>query len=234
MRHSPTRRSLLSATGKGIRLADHQTDRPRHGGPLALSARSQQPHRVLRLAMVIGLAGAGFCLVLAMTGVVVALGAKAPRGPGSHSGSGRHARVDSKPETKAPRTSASHRRFHFPSSVPPIPAPVITPAKNGQAHADVVGLVIARYHGNESERRDNFAIGKPGDWGISWKYSCPRGQGSTFAIRAANGAAANSVELSASGRQGHGLSWSMSDPGTHSLIVTTSCDWVVKIVLPKT
>jgi len=230
MRHSPARRPLLSALGRSVRLADHQPERPRHGGPLALSARGQQPHRALRLAMLIGLAGAGFCLVLAMTGVVIALGANAAHRAGGKAAPGRHTNVDSVPVARAPRASASDRRFHFPSSVPPGPPQV----SGNRVRADLAGRPVAQYHGRGSERRDKFAISKPGDWGISWKYNCAQTRARAFAIRAGNGAAANSVELSASGRNGHGLSWSRNDPGAHSLIVTTGCEWTVRIVLPKT
>ncbi len=212
MRHSPTRRSLLSALGRSVHLADRTPDRPRHRGPLAVTPAARQRHRALRLAIVIGLAATGFCLVLGLTGMVVALGGSAPpaRSNSTLAGNSGPASVDSRPATGAPAASG-----------------------NGSARRYLIGTTVARYHGSGVGKRNKFTIDPPGIWGISWKFSCPRSPAGSFTIRAGDDNTANTVQLSAADRKGHGVSWQSRDAGSHSLVVITKCQWAIKIVLPK-
>jgi hypothetical protein len=174
-------------------------------------------HRLLRLAMVMGMAGAAFCLVLAMVGLVVALG-------------------DAGTAAKAPapsyRTSAlyrsdglghreGHRHRHRQD------------AAKAAAHRFQVGPTVASYQGNGSPRHERFRVRGIGNWGISWRFSCPKPRTGSFGVSEADGEAADETELTAYGPNGHGLSWRSHDPGDHSLVIISSCSWVVRVVLPK-
>ena len=243
MRHSPPRRSLLSAIGRSTRLADHTPERPRHGEAIRRPAPGQ-PHRALRLAMVVGLAGAGFCLVLAMIGAVVTIGGADPSNaaaspPTTRSGPG----ADSQsPSAGAPSTSANSKHYRA-QGWPTVPVAWRTlPPRGGRSGPAGrpgrtrpgrfrIGKTIARYRGTGPARRNKFQVRKPGDWGISWNFSCPPHAGS-FTIRAGNRMVTNSIEVSASGPEGHGMTWETRDPGAHSLMVITSCSWAVRVVLP--
>ena len=124
--------------------------------------------------MTIGMAGAGFCLVLAMVVLVVALGggastrpppsgaAHASNSPGELSGSG-------------------HQRYR--TTIVYEPRPV---AGNGSASAVRygLGLLVAEFRGVGSVQGEKFRITRPGDWGISWQFSCPQGHPGNLTVRA--------------------------------------------------
>jgi hypothetical protein len=226
MRHSPVQRSFLGGIGRRIRLASSEggrrhreqarpTGKPLPGGQLAPVFGPPPRHRLLRLAMVIGMAGAGFCLVLAMVGLVVVFG---------------DAGTDAKAPAPSYRTSAlyrpdgpDHRHGHRHGK----------DTAKAAAHRFQVGATVASYQGNGSARHERFRVRGIGNWGISWKFSCPKPRTGSFGVSEADGEAADGTELTAYGPNGHGLSWRSHDPGDHSLVIISSCSWVVRVVLPK-
>ncbi len=223
MRHSPARRSFLAGIGASVRLTERRGGEQQHGRSASFPAR-RSPRRMWRLAMAVGMTGAGFCLVLAVVVLVVALG------------------------------GGGHQRYR--TTIVYEPRPV---SGNGSASAVRygLGLLVARFHGAGSVRGDKFRITRPGDWGISWQFSCAQGHPGNLTVRAGHAATSNGrsegygkragkaanqpgsggqdsqVTFSASGHHGRGMSWYTSDPGDHTLEVISGCSWVIKIVLPK-
>jgi|HubBroStandDraft_1064217.scaffolds.fasta_scaffold172441_1 hypothetical protein len=253
MRHSPVQRSFLGGIGRRIRLAGPQrglrpaaqarhTGRPRHGSQLAPVLGPPPRHRLLRLAMVLGMTAAGFCLVLAMVGLVVALGhagtatkAPAPARDGTQAASGRPAQPG--PSARRPRspdpsyrTSALYRQDRPGHR---------EGRRRGQdtakaaAHRFQVGATVASYQGNGSARHERFLVRGIGNWGISWNFSCAKPGTGSFGVSEADSKAADEIELTAYGPNGHGLSWNSHDPGDHSLVIVSNCSWVVRVVLPR-
>ena len=214
MRHSGARRSILNAIGRRVRLADQVRPRPRHTGPLAPAVSGR--HRMLRLAMVVGLAGAGFCLVLAMVGLVVALGSTGASKAEQEPGAGRPVGLKLRPSADYRPDSGS------------LPDPGAR-----QARRFLAGKTIERFHGSGQVRRHVFQISRPGDWGVSWTFTCKAARPGSFTIGEHDDKVTNGVELSASGRKGHGIAWHFHDPGDHSLTISSSCSWAVSVVLPK-
>jgi hypothetical protein len=170
MRHSPARRSFFTRFGARIRLTDRRDNhqaQERSGAP-------RSPRRMWRLAMAVGIAGAGFCLVLAMIVLVVALSGGGP---------------STRPPPGIVQTSTSPRGLprdgHQPyrTTIVYEPRPV---AGNGAARAGryALGLLVAQFHGAGSERGDHFRIIQPGDWGISWQFSCPQGHPGDLTVSA--------------------------------------------------
>jgi hypothetical protein len=232
MRHSAARRSLLSAIGGRVRLADQIRDRARHTGPLAPSpARGQ--HRILRLVMVVGLAGAGLCLVLALTGLVVAIGAsRAPRAePKEGTSSGR-------PDALRLRASADYRPDHtdhpdHPDHTDNGRAGSPPDAAARRAGRFAVGTTIDKFRGAGLARHHKFKVSGPGDWGLSWTFTCPAKNSGRFTLSESDGKVTDDIELTASSPNGHGISWRLHDPGEHSLSIISDCSWIVRVVLPK-
>jgi hypothetical protein len=210
MRHCATRRSFLSAIGRRVRLADHAAG----------------PHRILRLAVVVGLAGAGFCLVLALIGLVVAMGS---------SGGSQAEQKDSAAGPRASgenwRTSADYRsdrtgsEDHDGGSLPGTGA--------RQARRFLAGATLDQFRGSGPVKRHKFQVSKPGDWGISWTFTCRAITAGSFTMSESGGNVTNGIELSASGPRGRGISWHLHDPGHHFLVIDSDCPWVVKVVLPR-
>ena len=176
MRHSPARRSFLARMGDRVRLTDRSGSRQRHEHAIAFPAR-WSGRRLWRLAMAVGLAGAGFCLVLAMVVLVVALGGGA----------------STRPPPRATRTSTSPselsgRGHRYRTTIVYEPRPV---AGNGSASAVRygLGLLVAQFRGAGSVRGDTFRITRPGDWGISWQFRCTKGRPGNLTIDADDSAA---------------------------------------------
>jgi hypothetical protein len=185
MRHSPAQRSFLARIGSNARLANR-------GRSVSYPA-PWSPRRMWRLAMAVGIAGAGFCLVLAMVVLVVALGG------GS----------STRPPPDASRTSTSptdlsgrgHQRYR--TTIVYEPRPV---AGNGSASAVRygLGLLVAQFHGAGSVRGDKFRITRPGDWGISWLFRCTRGHPGNLTVRADDDSTSNGKGEGYGRRLGHG------------------------------
>ncbi|HVB42968.1 MAG TPA: hypothetical protein VNF47_09725 [Streptosporangiaceae bacterium] len=175
---------------------------------------------MLRLAMATGTVAAGCCLVLAMVSLVVAMGqtrvdstasshafGDQPTGPGGTGGTGTGA---------SPGSSASPGSGH----------------DTGATGSIAVGATLARFSGTGMDRTA-FVVGKPGDWGLSWRFACFRTSGGFLAVHVDNVQSARHVRLSTSGSSGHGLAWSSRDPGRHSVTIMSDCAWVVEVVLPR-
>jgi hypothetical protein len=239
MRHSPASRSLVNDIGRRVRLADRAPARPRHAGPLAAEFGPSRPHRVLRLAMVVGMTGAGFCLVLAMIALVVTLGGPAVTSQG--------------PGRSAPRPPAAGQR-------------AVTGAARRPDRLQP-GQTIARYRSSGSARHEKFTVTGQGILGISWKFACQGRRAGTFTVSESDSEATRPgigrpdtvrpdtvrpdpvrpdpvrpdtgrpeivrLALSASGPRGQGLSWDTYATGVHSLMVSSNCSWDIRIVRPK-
>jgi|SRR5580658_3028636 hypothetical protein len=212
MRHSPARRSVLTRIGRRVRLADQARERPRHSGPLAQAFTGSGPRRTLRLAMLIGGAGACFCVVLAMIGLVVELG-----GPGPPVGRKTQVAVAPKKSETAGLRPAASAAYHLGSA-------------KGRFLA---GATVALYRGSGSVNSRKFKVREPGDWGIYWRFTCPLIRIGSFTMSETGSKDTKDIELSASGPNGHGISWHIHDPGDHSLTIISNCSWLVSIVLPR-
>jgi hypothetical protein len=233
MRHSLARRSMLSAIGARVRLADQVRDRPKHSGPLA-QAPVSGPHRILRLAMAVGLAGAGFCLVLAMIGLVVAIGdSHSPKAALHRAGHQGRATADQGNSTLTIPGKPGTARLHWRPSANVKHDGAGRAGRAGSASPLLVGATVERFQGRGSPRRHRFKVARPGDWGVSWKFSCPAIRAGRFALSETDGKVTNDIELSASDTREHGISWHLNDPGSHSLTILSNCAWVVQIVLPR-
>lgn len=123
--------------------------------------------------MAVGLAGAGFCLVLAMVVLVVALGGGAGTRPPPGA-----TRTSTSPSDLAGR---GHQRYR--TTIVYEPRPV---AGNGSANAVRygLGLLVAQFRGAGSVQGDKFRITRPGDWGISWQFRCTQGHPGNLTIDA--------------------------------------------------
>jgi hypothetical protein len=177
-------------------------------------------HRTLRLIMTTGAAGASMCLVLAIVMQITALHPAASR-PAASAASGT---TDGRPlgepgHNGVPQSASRHS----------VPGATIASyqgtgsGNHGSGPAD---------RGARSARRHPFEVGRPGAWGISWRYSCPRGVRGRFTVSDEHQGRTGDVEVSASGPSGRGTSWDVDDPGRHTLDIRSSCPWVIHVVLP--
>ena len=169
-------------------------------------------HRVLRLVIAVGTAATGVCLVIALTVLVVQLGATgvgrtAPRRPIAASQSG---------------NSTVSRRGR------PRPGPA------GPATRWIAGPAIASFRGTGPARHDHFAVSSPGTWGLSWSFSCPAPRSGFFRLTAKGTTTGDDVELDVAGPTGRGITWNTRDAGAHSLEVSSHCTWTARVVLPTT
>jgi hypothetical protein len=120
--------------------------------------------------MTVGMAGAGFCLVLAMVVLVVTLGGGASTRPppgAVHS------------STSPSELSGRGHRYR---------TTIVNEPVGGNGTASAVryglGLLVAEFRGVGPVQGDRFQITRPGDWGISWQFSCPQGQPGDLTVRA--------------------------------------------------
>jgi hypothetical protein len=245
MRHSPARRSILGQIGRKVRLTDHVHELPRN---------SPQTHRALRLAIAVCGAGAGFCVVLAMVTLVVALNGTSAS-PATARRSSPPAKVGSPATPHGLAAPVSHRTRAVRQVVPDTiyirygtSAERISAIYQYVADAEqlqfatpdaqlagkfAVAPVVAVYHGTGPRKLHSFRIAAPGEWGISWGFRCASRRPRSFGVQETGGRSPNGLTVSAFGPSGRGLSWNTLDPGTHELSVSTGCSWVVRIVAPS-
>lgn len=190
MRHSPARRSLFTRFGTSVRLTDRRHNHQAHERSGAFPA-PWSPRRMWRLAMAVGIAGAGFCLVLAMVVLVVALG-------GTTTGSPQRV---TRTSTSPSDASGGHSPYR--TTIVYEPRPVA-----GHGSASTVryglGLLVAQFHGAGSVQGRQFRITSPGDWGISWQFSCPEGHPGDLTVYAGHAATGNGRGDGFSHPLGHG------------------------------
>ncbi len=158
-----------------------------------------------------GTATAGVCLVLAMTVLVVRLGAAgiaptAPSSPIAASQSG---------------DSDSSRGGRWPT------------ASSGTARPWIAGPAIASFRGTSPVRHAHFAVRSPGTWGLSWAFNCPARRPGNLRLIAKGTASGDDVEIDVAGPTGRGITWNSRDAGDHFLDVNSDCSWTARVVLPK-
>lgn len=143
--------------------------------------------------MAAGIAGAGFCLVLAMVVLVVALGG----------GSGTRPPPDASRTSTSPADLSGRGHDRYRPTIVYEPRPV---AGNGSESTVRygLGLLVAQFHGTGSVRGDRFRITRPGDWGISWLFRCVQGHPGNLTVRANHASTSNGNGEGHGFRLGHG------------------------------
>lgn len=126
----------------------------------------------------------------------------------------------------------------------PSPAASDASGQAGPAARLMIGRTMATYRGAIPVSHRHFRVASPGDWGISWAFTCPASQHSRFVITVGgedSGDAGDHLRDDPDGRArvditgsaGHGIYWRTSDPGPHSLLIVSRCPWTVRVVLPR-
>jgi hypothetical protein len=124
----------------------------------------------------------------------------------------------------------------------PAPSPVASDASGqaGPAARLMIGRTMATYRGAGPMSHRHFRVASPGDWGISWAFTCPSGQHSRFVIRDGSEGSDDFREdsdgrarVDITGSAGHGIYWRTSAPGPHPLLIVSRCPWIVRVVLPR-
>lgn len=169
----------------------------------------------MRLALASGLAAAGLCLILGLTALAATLGtSKEPADPNNMV-----AAVKPVSNDGTPGTSAS-----------PPAAPGTSGDQRAQPHP---GRTIASLHGAGRTTRTHFQIGRPGTWGMAWRFTCVAGHTGHLIVKERPGVSGSNVGIGASGRAGAGTTWNIRDPGRHSLTIRSDCSWSLRLFLPR-
>lgn len=193
---------------------------PKHVSTSGPAGASSEPgfHRAVRLALAAGVVAAGLCLVLGMTVLAVTIGSSAAV-PADPDAVGRAFQPVSNQGTAArPGSSSSHHetRFH-------------------RAALPLAGRTVTTVHGGATApSRAVFPVATPGTWGLSWILRCRVGATGHLIVTEGTGPSPYAFEIDASGRSARGTSWHIRDPGRHSLTITSTCSWSIRIVLAKT
>jgi len=169
-------------------------------------------HRSLRLVIAVGSVAAGICLVLALTVLVVQLGATGVARTASNRPIVASQSGDTKPSLGGPVPTSS--------------------ASTGRRW--IAGPAIASFRGTGPARRDLFAVSSPGAWGLSWSFSCSARRPGHFQLSARGTTTGHDVDLNVTGPTGRGIAWTIRDAGAHTLDVSSDCSWTARVVLPKT
>ena len=205
VRHYRTRRSVLGERPPRLLRSGGS-----HAGPPGQAAARDDPwrsplRRRLRLIGAVGTAAGGMCLVLAMVALVATM-----------TGTG------------VPRRASSSVSGH-PSSHPGQPSH----RPESQAGHLLVGRTLAVYRGAGARKRSSFQLTRRGAWGISWGFTCPASHHGTFLMTEGGPGEKQDDQVDARGPAGHGVFWDTSDPGGHTLVVSSDCPWTVRVVLPR-
>src|ERR1022692_1790133 len=197
----------------------------RHGGLLPAGSRRSGLHRALRLIMAAAAAAAGLCFVVGLVAIVAAAGGTTKA---SDAGSARSIGPPSRGQggpgltpTATPTPSAPDQTGHPPARSRP------------GARQFTSGRTIDVFTGSGSGERGTFTVRKPGNWGLAWRFSCPRSQPGDFILGQTGSAPIRSVNVNVSGSSSHGLFWMTGDSGPHSVVVVSECSWIVQVVLPR-
>jgi hypothetical protein len=179
-------------------------------------------HRMLRLIMTAAAVAAGLCLVVGMVTLVAATGSTGPSkagqtvAPGQRSGGSRH-------------TSQPGGGNHGVSGGLSGPGSHARMTQGGHFH---IGHTVAVFDGSGTGEPGPFTIRRPGSWGLSWSYSCPKGKPGNFVLGETHTSIGLNVSVRESGPAGHGMYWVTGDTGPHSLVVASECTWRLRIVMP--
>lgn len=192
---------------------------PKHVSTSGPGGASSAPgfHRAVRLALAVGVVAAGLCLVLGMTVLAVTIGTSAAV-PAEADAAGRAFQPFNEGAAARPGSSSGQdeTRFHR-ATLPP------------------VGRTIATVHGGATAPSLTvFPVATPGTWGLSWVLRCQAGATGHLIVTEGAGPSAYAFEIDASGRSAGGTSWHTRDPGRHSLTITSTCSWSIRILLAKT
>jgi hypothetical protein len=165
---------------------------------------------------------AGLCLVVGMVTPVAATGStghgQAGRtvAPGQRSEGSRHTGAPSggnQGGTGGPSMPGRHARMS-PSS---------------HFH---IGHTVIVFKGSGTGEPGPFTIRRPGSWGLSWSYNCPRGERGDFVLGETHTWIGLNVSVRKSGSAGRGMYWVTGDTGPHSFVVASECTWRLRVVMP--
>ena len=169
----------------------------------------------MRLVLASGLAAAGLCLILGLTALAATLGTgQDAADPGNMAAAVKPVSNDGTPGTSASPPAASR-------------------TSDDQRTPRPAGRTIASLHGAGQPMRTHFRIGRPGAWGMAWRFTCIAGHTGHLIVREGPGVSRSNVEFDASGRAGGGTTWNILDPGRHSLTIVSDCSWSLRLMLPK-
>ncbi len=165
-------------------------------------------HRALRLVVAAGTATAGVCIVVGMTALAVKFGAVVPRSAAGPIKARQTGDLTASRETPDPARARGRRHL-------------------------IPGAVIASYQGAALARRVEFQVKLPGTWGLAWAFSCPGGLSGSLVVTENDSTRHDDPAIDASGPVGHGISWTVGDPGHQSMSIVSRCPWTVRVVLPR-
>jgi hypothetical protein len=134
----------------------------------------------------------------------------------------------------APEPRPARARQPRPARAPaPRPAGAPEPRPAGARQPRPAGARQDRnvFRGRGSGRTRPFGIGGTGTWTLVWSYSCraPRHRGS-FVVSEDGAHASGGVSVHETGTAGHGATWAFRDAGTHALVVSSRCDWTLRVL----
>ncbi|MHB1818028.1 MAG: hypothetical protein ACYCO9_08320 [Streptosporangiaceae bacterium] len=172
---------------------------------------------MLRLALVLLIAMAGFGVVLAMVALVVSAGTTTLRSAASAKAL--------RPATAAHDWGKAPQRSHRQA------ARQRTTGRRSVSRPRP-GRTIASFTASGSVRTAGFTIPRTGRWGLRWHYSCPVGSRPVFVVSEADTSLAHTLDVSRSLPRGRGMRWIAHDAGRHRLLIVADCAWTVAVVLP--
>lgn len=206
---------------------------PQQHGLLPDGPHRPRVHRALRLIMAAAAVAAGLCLVVGMVALVAetgtdhrTAGASHPAGPGKRSGGHQ--------PTPPPRTGGKQGPAGGPNGVA-APSGVSGPGDHPRMSSGNrfrIGRTIDVYTGSGAAEPGPFDIRKPGTWGLSWSYRCPKGSSGDFVVGETRTWIGLAVTVMESGPAGKGIYWVTGDAGSHSVVVASDCTWRLRLVTP--
>jgi hypothetical protein len=89
---------------------------------------------------------------------------------------------------------------------------------------------LAQFRGLGDASTRSFRIATARRWELLWTYTCRAG--GVFVVTAYGRGALARPSVDQSGLGGSGVTWLNPDGRTHSLVVSTTCSWSIKVVQP--
>jgi hypothetical protein len=181
----------------------------------------QQAHRALRLVVTAGTWAAGLCLVVGSIVLVVSAASPGRLAP---------AKTASSAEQMARHTSAG-ARIHKSSPGGIIERSGPRHASPGAHAARTTGTTqVAFFSGRGDKITRSFVISGAHGWQIQWAYTCPASVAIGLFVVEADPRTAVDPDISQSGQAGHGDTRLPAGGRTHSLLVTSTCYWTMKVM----